>query len=183
MLTISNLKCIIFIFLLYACGRKVNNLNINNEDLKLVDGIMLYKEKPYTGNTFFKNDTIIINSASYLNGKKHGEEKRFFYNGDLAVSRSYINGKPSGTHKTWWDNGQPKAILQYDNLGNPIGTHREWYSNGQLAKEFNFTNGKEDGTQKQWDVNGKIKANFVTINGERFGLIGYDKCKALDYED
>ena len=56
----------------------------------------------------------------------------------------------------------------------------EWYRNGQKAKEFHFTNGKEEGSQKMWESNGKLRANFITKNGERYGLIGLKKCYSVD---
>ena len=182
---ILKIYTITLLFFLIACepAPQVMKLDIKNADLKLTDGIMLYKGKPYTGNTFFKNDTIVINTASYVNGKKHGEEKRFFYNGNVAVSRSYTNGEPTGTHKTWWENKQLKSVYDFDEAGNKIGIHREWYRDGRLAKEFHYTNGKEDGTQKIWNLDGEIEANYIVINGERFGLIGSVNCKPDNYVD
>ncbi|TSE04178.1 toxin-antitoxin system YwqK family antitoxin [Aquimarina algiphila] len=183
MSTILKTRYLFLIFLLYACNSEVNDLNINDRNLTLDNGYMYYKDKLYSGTLFSKIDTLTVNEITYLEGKKHGKEQKFFFNGKLAVLRFYTHGKKSGTHKAWWNNGQLKFVNHFDINGNPIGTQRAWYSNGKLAEELNYTNGKEDGTQKLWDFNGKIKANYQVLNGERFGLIGSLNCKSDNYVD
>ena len=196
MLTIQNVPYLLLILVLSACQSKVITLNVTNKNLALVNGIMLYKEKPYSGmlfskidtlNTykdmyvpgkvFSKMDTLTTYTAMYLEGKKHGKEQKFFYNGTLAEVRFYTQGNKSGKHQTWWDKKQLKAEYHFSHAGDYMGKQREWHHNGQLAKEFNYNNGKEDGTQKLWDFDGKIKANYEVINGERFGFIGSKDCK------
>ncbi|RKM92416.1 toxin-antitoxin system YwqK family antitoxin [Aquimarina sp. AD10] len=183
MYPILKIRFLLFLFFLNTCDSEVNNLNINDKDLALANGVMYYKDMPYSGTLSSKIDTLIVNRITYLNGKKHGKEQKFFFNGELAAVRFYTDGKKSGTHKGWWDNGQLEFVYHFDDNGNQIGMQQEWYSNGQLAKEFNFTNGKEDGTQKKWDFKGKIIANYLVINGERFGLIGSINCKPDNYVD
>lgn len=178
----SNLKYFLFIFCLYSCQSKVNKFNITDDNLSFSNGVMLYKEKPYSGILFSKIDTVTTYNAIYLEGKKHGKEQKFFYKGDLAELRYYTNGKKSGTHRTWWNKEQIKLEYHFDTAGNQIGTQREWYSNGQLFKEFNYHNGKEDGTQKSWDITGKINANYIVIDGERFGFIGSKNCNPFNYD-
>ena len=176
MLTISNIKYLFFIFLVYACQHKSNKLDINNDHLALVKGVMLYKEKPYSGILFSKTDTITTSIVAYKNGKKHGKEEKFFFDGNIAESRFYTNGKKSGTHRVWWNKNQLKSEYHFDDIGNYIGPQYEWYGNGQLHKELNYTNGKEDGSQKSWNITGQITANSIVLNGERFGSISSKKC-------
>ena len=177
MFTLSNLKYLFFIFLLNACQSKVQNLSVNDSHLSLVDGVMLYEQQPYSGILFSKTDTLTIYKVTYLKGQKHGMEQKYFHNGNLAQVRHYTKGKESGTHKAWWDKTQLMSEYHFDSVGNQIGLQREWHTNGQLAKEFNYNNGEESGAQKSWDFTGKIKANYVVINGERFGFIGSKNCK------
>lgn len=176
-------KFIIAILLLTACNAKKKELNITNKDLSLKNGVMSFQDKPYTGMVYSKINTQLSYKVVYKQGKKHGKEERFFFNGKIAVSGFYVNGKKSGKHQSWWSNGKPKLIHNYNVSGNYSGTQREWLSNGQLVKENNYNNGEKDGWQKSWDVNGKINSNYIVINGEAFGLIGYDKCKSGDYVD
>ncbi len=174
----SKIKYLILFILLNACQAKTN-IDINNKDLSLVKGLMLYKKKPFSGILFSKIDTLIIYKTTYVNGQKNGIEQKFFFNGDLAEQRFYTKGKKSGTHRAWWNKDQLKYEYHFDNNANYNGILQEWYSNGQLLKKFNYINGKEDGTQKMWDATGRIKANYSVINGERFGLIESKNCKPI----
>ena len=183
MFLISNIKYFFLFFLFYACQTKIDSININNKQLALVDSTMLYKEKPFSGMLFSKIDTLTNYKAAYINGKKHGKEQKFFFNGHLAELRFYNQGKKKGIHQSWWNKKQLKSEYHFDDDGNYIGTQREWHANGQLHKEFNYTKGNEDGKQKSWDFTGKISANYEVINGERFGLISSNKCKPDTYVD
>ncbi len=177
MFVVSNTKYVFLITFLSACQPSIKNLNLTNDDLAFKNEIILYKEKPYSGTLFSKNDTLTTYQAMYVDGKKHGKEQKFFYNGTIAELRFYTQGKKSGTHRSWWNKEQLKSEYHFDNTGHYIGLQQEWYPNGQLAKEFNYTNGKENGTQKTWNSAGQITANYVVINGERFGFIGSKSCK------
>lgn len=183
MLTISNLKYIFLFFLVYTCKPKSYNLNVKNQNLSLVNDVMIYKEKPFSGTLFSKVDTITTYKATFKEGMKNGKEQKFFYNGNLAELRHYTNGKKTGTHQAWWNNEQLKFEYNFDDFGNQTGLQREWTSKGLLIKEFHYIEGEQDGTQKLWDYDGKITANYIVINGESFGLIGSEKCKPDGYVD
>ncbi|WP_344927947.1 hypothetical protein [Aquimarina addita] len=155
-------------------------MNVNDNDLKLVNEIMLYKEEPFSGILFSKTDTLTIYKATYENGKKHGKEQKFFYNGSLAESGFYTGGNKSGTHLAWWNKNQLKSEYHYDDTGNFIGVQQEWFGNGQLSKEFHYNEyGEEDGTQKLWNFAGKIRANYTVIAGKRYGLTPSEGCKSI----
>lgn len=57
------------------------------------------------------------------------------------------------------------------------GDFKEWIASGLLIKHFHYKNGQEDGSQQLFYENGKIKANYVIINGKRYGLLGTKNCK------
>jgi len=171
------------LFFLFNCKPKTYHIDVSNKDLKSVDNLLYYRNKPFSGILSSKVDTLIINTVSYLEGKKHGKEQKLYANGKIAATRLYLNGKKSGIHKAWWSNGQLKFEKKYDDNGNPIGIQREWYSNGKQAKELNYIQGKESGSQKMWDYQGKIVANYQVIYGERYGFIGSVNCKSDNYVD
>ena len=179
----SKLKYFFAVFLFYGCQPDVTSINVTSKHLSIVDSVMLYRNKPYSGTLLSKIDTVITYKVNYLDGIKHGEEQKFFFNGDKAELKYFNKGKKTGTHKSWWYNNQIKSEYHFNDTGNYIGTQREWHSNGQLIKEFNYANGKEEGKQKKWDIKGKITTNYETINGERYGLIGSNKCKPDNYVD
>ena len=155
-----------------------------NEHLELENGILFYKNQPFSGSLKYFNQVNQTNNiANYFQGKKHGEEKKYFLNDSLAEVRFYKNGLKVGIHKSWRKNGKPKFEYPYNNLGMYHGTMKEWYSNGQILKEFKYVNGKESGTQKMWQSNGNIRANYTVVNGERFGLIGLKKCYTINTDE
>ena len=133
--------CILLIFNLFSCKPKTYHLDVSNTDLESKENLLYYKNQPFSGTLSSKVDTVVINEANYLNGKKHGKEQKLYANGEIAVLRFYQNGKKSGIHKAWWNNGQLKFVRQFDNYGNPTGIQQEWYSNGKLAKELHYMNG------------------------------------------
>ena len=102
MRTIPKIKFLFLISLLISCQSKVNELDIKDSNLSLVNNILHYQEKPYSGILYSKADTLVIYKATYAKGKKHGKEQKYFYNGDLAEQRFYNQGKNSGTHQSWW---------------------------------------------------------------------------------
>lgn len=144
-------------------------------------GILLYREQPYTGKLLVY-DAInkTHNSITYKEGKKHGKEEKRYTTHILAEQRFYTNGVKTGIHQAWWSNGSLKFRYRFNAVGAYHGTIEEWYENGQQLKAFNYEHGKESGSQKMWQVDGKLRANFVTKNGERFGLIGLKKCYAIN---
>ena len=182
MLNILNIKYFFILILLIACQSQ-DEKNINNKHLSLVNGVMLYKEKPYSGTLFSKIDTVTTYKAVYVDGKKNGEEQKFFFNGKLSESTFYTDSKKSGTRRAWWNNEQLMLEHHYTDNGKRTDTLREWSSKGQLLKEKNYTNGNEDGWQRVWDYNGKIIANYQVINGNIYGLVGSEKCKSNNFID
>ncbi|WP_010522516.1 toxin-antitoxin system YwqK family antitoxin [Aquimarina agarivorans] len=179
MFNFSQLKYFMLVGLLLACKSKPNELTINDTNLALVNGLMLYKDKPYSGILISKIDTLITYKSTYVEGKKDGKEEKFFFNGDLAASKFYANGKKQGIHRSWWNKKQLKSEYQFNKKGKYHGVVREWYGNGQLLKEYHYVNGEEVGTQKMWDPKGRIIANYSVIDGERYGLVEYKKCKPV----
>ena len=162
-----------------SCSRteKFDKLDISNEALLLTNGVLYYKDSPFTGRIVSYNDESRFKSeAKYENGKKHGYEKQWLYNGHLIMNRYYVKGQKAGIHKAWWESGNLKFEYHFNNKGEYNGPVKEWYKSGQIFRDFNYDDGKEVGSQKMWKLDGSIKANYEVVNGERFGLIGLKKC-------
>ena len=184
------MKKFIYIFLclsLFSCKQRVGEqliLLAENKQLSTQNGVLYYHNMPYFG-SIRSLDKVnqTTNITKYINGKKEGEEKKWYANSSLAEVRFYKNGNKVGIHKSWFENGQQKFEYPYSQKGVYHGTMKEWYLNGQLVKEFNYINGKESGTQKMWLSNGNIRANYTVVNGERFGLIGLKKCYSVKTND
>ncbi len=179
------LSIFFFSFLFLSCEKEEKvvsyEIDATNSDLKLENGVLLYKSKSFTG---FLNHYDKVNQTQnrthYLSGKKDGKELKKYRNDQIAEERFFRKGMKVGTHKSFWPNGIPKFEYHFNDEGVYHGNFKEWYTNGQLAKEFHYVQGKEDGPQKMWRYDGKIRANYVVKNGERFGLIGLKKCYAVN---
>ncbi|WP_025740476.1 toxin-antitoxin system YwqK family antitoxin [Aquimarina pacifica] len=170
---------IILFFVFGSCTNEVQKqrIDFSNPDLKLENGVLMYKTKPFEGNIIRKFDTGALRSdIEYTQGRKNGYEKQWYTDGSLAIERFYTKGIKTGIHKGWWKNSNPKFVYPFNSEGAYDGKLSEWYSNGQPYRVFNYSNGNEAGPQKLWKKDGRIKANYEVRNGERFGLIGLKKC-------
>ena len=149
----------------------------SNTDIDIKNGILYYKDTPYSGVYIvkFKNDSI-KSKSQYLKGKKEGCTNKWYADGKKFEQRYYSNGHKVGVHTGWWNNGAKKFSYHFNDLGQYQGPLTEWYNNGQVFRKFNYVNGRENGAQKAWKANGNIKANYEVVNGERYGLIGLKKC-------
>ena len=177
---------IVFIVGSLFCCKQQDGARIEEYDstsFETKNGVLFFKGTPFYG-VLHSYDSIneTRNVISYLNGKKHGEERKLYSNNKPAEHRTYERGIKVGIHKGWWKNGQQKFEYVFNDQGYYHGKLREWYANGQLFKAFQYENGVEVGSQKMWLSNGNIRANFTVVNGERFGLIGLKKCITINDE-
>ena len=170
-------KCLMVIIALYSCTSMPERLDANDAQLQLEQGVLYYKNVPYTGiliTTVEQNK--LVSEKPYVKGRLNGVWKQWYADGRQKEVRPYIEGIKIGVHSGWWPNGNRKFNYQLDNSGRYNGAVKEWFLNGQLFKSFNYKKGKEEGRQQMFNVDGKVRANFFTINGERFGKIGVKKC-------
>ena len=125
--------------------------------------------------TFLKLDMTPLNgmvycefgdNGFYINGKRDGEHKRWFDNGQLRDLGNYDNGKfidyqswfENGNQhihnipikdslyfmKVWFENGQLKQKISKKGFIRE-GESREWYEDGNLNNIINYKNGLFDG--------------------------------------
>tara|TARA_B110000503_G_scaffold39995_1_gene65701 strand:- start:784 stop:1386 length:603 start_codon:yes stop_codon:yes gene_type:complete len=155
-------------------------INKNNADVQLKNGVLYFEEKPFSGivNTFY-NDGNIKSKSAYHQGKRQGLFLGWYPDGEQWFNRSYTKGLKSGIHRGWYQNGVQMFEYHFNNKGVYNGVVKDWFANGTLAKHFNFVEGKEAGSQNMWDLKGKIRANFYTVNTEIHGLIGLKKCVSV----
>lgn len=156
---------------------KENQVLLTDENLKLVNGVLNYKGKPFSGHLVSYYEGVKPKQkVHYSNGRKNGVEKQWNIDGVLIEKRTYVKGRKSGIHQGWWDSNKLKFEYTFNNVGMYNGSVKEWYENGQLYRSFNYIEGKEIASQRLWKPDGSIKANYEVVNGERFGLIGLKKC-------
>jgi len=123
-------------------------------------------------------------------GKKEGEWKTWYENGQLESQGHYIQDQKEGEWKDWQENGQLWSQGQYIHgkmegewkhwLENGVFTQGyyvqdreegEWtfqYANGQFARG-NFVHGEYEGEWKIWNANGQLDYHGRYFQGKRTG--------------
>jgi antitoxin component YwqK of YwqJK toxin-antitoxin module len=66
-------------------------------------------------------------------GKKQGEYKWWYSNGQTWMHCFYVDGKQHGEFKAWHENGQTWVHCFYVD-GKRHGEYKTWYLNGQLRR-------------------------------------------------
>ncbi len=74
-----------------------------------------------------------------FNGKKEGEYKYYYKNGQLASIYNYKNDNLEGERKTHYDNGQLYVVSNYVN-NHKEGKYKRYSDNGQLKTICNYKN-------------------------------------------
>jgi antitoxin component YwqK of YwqJK toxin-antitoxin module len=173
------LNSVFLIGMMMACRLAPAELVMNRTDdrLKVVGDVVFANELPFTGKLYTLypglGDTAEI--AFYRHGIEHGVLMRFYPGGVVKDQRAFENGRKVGTFTSWWVNGKKKLEYLFEN-DEYQGRCREWNAEGLLIKEMNYERGHEQGPQKMFYDNGKIRANYVVINGRRYGLLGTKNC-------
>lgn len=173
---------LLFLYLgFFSCKGERLEVKKSNPEIELRNGVLYYKGKSFYGSIVSSfQDGTIKSKSSYVDGRKDGEEKIWYNNGQVSQIRLYEQGIKIGRHFGWWENGTAKFEFDFNEKGEYHGSFKEWYKNGQLLRDFNCVNGKEVGRQRMWTITGKIRANYEVKNGERFGLIGLKKCYTVN---
>ena len=135
---------IIITFFFVSCEEKFVNLpkyDIDKITLKSKQGESFYNQKKFNGElfqTFLNNDTILL--GKYVNGKKDGEWKKFYEDGNLKEIRNYENGVKHGKHLGFFQNG--KKQFEYNLKDDEYhGLKKAWNKKGVLIQEMNFIMG------------------------------------------
>ena len=107
----------------------------------------------------------------YKDGQKEGECK-FWYNLEestqLYDQSMYKNGKKEGEYKRWRKNGQLYVQSMYKD-GKREGEYKFWYENEQLAVSATYKNGQLEGEYKEWYENSQLAVSSAYKNGKLHG--------------
>ena len=150
----------------------------SSDDINENNDVVLYKGEKYTGYLYLlnasKKDTLTM--EGYIDGRLNGVCKKWYPNNQLMEERYYLAGQKSGKQIAYWANGNKR--FEFTAFRDSYeGEMKEWDEEGSLFHLAHFVNGQEEGVQKLWYDNGKIRANYIIINGKRYGLLGTKNCK------
>ena len=121
-----------------------NIFGVNIEDYKKISGKYKIIEKNGFGKEYKLGTNRLIFEGEYINGKRHGKGKEYYYDGKLKFEGEYLNGKK-------W-NGKGKEY---------------YYCNDELKFEGEYLNGERNGKGKEYDDDGKIIFEGEYLNGKR----------------
>jgi antitoxin component YwqK of YwqJK toxin-antitoxin module len=140
-------------------------------------GVYQVDGKAFSGIVYSLNesgkDTVAV--ASFVNGLGDGEWRSYYSNGQLKEKRYFTKGKKEGVLEGWWANGQ-KRLLYHFKDGEYEGNCRDWNDKGLLVSNMTYRKGYEDGLQQQFYESGKVKANYMMLDGRRYGMLGTKNC-------
>lgn len=168
----------------FACGKlnrdkdAVLYVPAQSAELSVIDNNLYYQNKAFSGVVYQLHENTIdtLLREQYTAGVLHGLSKKWHPNGQLMEIRYYERGEKHGQQTAYFENGNKKFefTAQHDQYE---GELKEWNVDGRLIHLATFKNGQEEGSQKMWYDNGKIRANYVMLNGKRYGLLGTKNCK------
>jgi antitoxin component YwqK of YwqJK toxin-antitoxin module len=178
------IKIILFCFVVVSCKNDkeppiphIYHVQ-TEENIAVKNDTVFFNGKKYDGFIYQLNpnakDTVSI--EGFKNGLLSGISKKWFMNGQLMEERHFLNGKKHGLQTAYWQNGNKRFEFIAKNDAYE-GELKEWGSSGYLYHVGNYVNGQEEGAQKMWYENGKLRANYVIVQGKRYGLLGTKNCK------
>lgn len=150
----------------------------SSTNISVMNDTVLLNNKKYSGYLYELNtvNTDTISVEAYIDGLQNGISKKWYDTKKLMEQRNYFNGKKNGRQTAFWENGNKKFEFTAKDDAYE-GELKEWNIEGKLIHLANYKNGQENGTQKLWYDNGKIRANYVIIDGKRYGLLGTKNCR------
>ena len=99
--------------------------------------------------------SIIENNEEYIDKicqhiQPHGEQNKYYNNGQLKIKCYYKEGKKCGERKKWYENGQLRCQKFYKD-GKEHGESKHWYKGtGQIWSQCYYKDGKLHGEFKEW---------------------------------
>jgi antitoxin component YwqK of YwqJK toxin-antitoxin module len=150
---------ICLLFILPACNETPQK---GKTSIK-IDSI-IYKpgtEEPFNGTWKGEMDSMKI-EFDVVNGKKEGNFRSYYPNGQLLMSGEMKNNRNVGEWKYFYDNGQVESVGLFNN-DRADGKWTWYYPDGTLRQTGYFAAGQRDSVWKTYDSTGTlIDSTIVT---------------------
>ncbi len=144
--------------------------------------------------TYYDNQKTKLKEEYFeVNGKKEGEYKEYYENGQLLRICNYINEKKEGPYREYHINGALRIFCNYVNnmikgeykeyyMDKKVDELREFigrqfigidtiveYNNMKIKEEYFMINGVKNGKYKEYYNNGVLKKICNYVNGKEEG--------------
>ncbi len=162
----------IFLFLIFALILKFSvaqNFEMyKNDTINRTDKDNLKQGKWLT---FDEAKLKVVEEGNFLNNKKHGIWKKYFFNGNLQSEITFQNGIPDGYAKIYHENGKvaEEGMWKVDKW---VGNYKFFHENGNPSYVWNFdASGKRTGKQQYFHENGKLRIEGEWKEGKEAGVV------------
>jgi antitoxin component YwqK of YwqJK toxin-antitoxin module len=147
-----------------------SNVRETEEEGYIIEYRTKYGKKDGEYKVFFPNGQLSM-KTTYVDGKIHGEYTEWYEDCNLAIQTTYVDDKRHGEYKEWYSNeyaGNNNQLWEqktYKN-GKLEGECKKWHINGQQSLQISYVDGKYHGEFIEWFYEGKQKFKVTFVNGE-----------------
>jgi len=112
----------------------------------------------------YGTDGALMVTITYANGKKNGEEIKYFRNNNPSELITWKNDIRNGAWKQFYDNGKTRLLSFYNN-GERTGIFQIFYPTGRYYLKGNYKADLREGLWQYFDNTGKIWKELEYKNG------------------
>lgn len=114
---------------------------------------------------FFREDGKLIETVTYKEGYKHGENLTYSDIGKSIEVRRYDKALLHGEQLTYWEDGKTLKIRDNYLRGVRSGVFLEYFENGKLSKRITYEHSKKNGKFDEYDFIEKLNKHYKTVEG------------------
>jgi antitoxin component YwqK of YwqJK toxin-antitoxin module len=157
-------------------------INADDERLQHQNGILVLNDTVFSGELVSYHANAVVHSVTdYQNGKRDGRQLSWYDDDQEKSEAFFIAGRRHGEVRGWWSNGQ----IQYQRVyrdGLLEGETLEWSESGLLKYQQHYIAGREEGLQSGWHADGEPAFSYVFRDGRRYGVIASKPCFTVNPE-
>jgi antitoxin component YwqK of YwqJK toxin-antitoxin module len=110
------------------------------KNLSTKENILFLDGYPFSG-VLKKNEDDVRKVLQYLNGQRHGIQRKYFTSGQIKEATMFTNGKENGRCIRYFECGAKKMNANY-RTGQLDGLYEEWDQNGITIARNTYYNGR-----------------------------------------
>lgn len=129
---------------------------IDQSQIQIKDGFVIFQNKTYDGFVFTKEDSKISKIESYKQGKLNGNTKSYDVNGNCLVEIDFLNNVQDGSFIERYKNGQTKEVAHYEN-GLLTKLRTIYHFNGEVKSEVSYDKSVFHGQHRTCYLDGLTK--------------------------
>ena len=137
-----------------------NNITVDDA------GVMYYKRKKFNGEINVYNEKkggYLNHQSTYQSGLEHGTHYWFYPNGKPYTTTEYVEGKRHGQEKKYTEDGKLQFVVDYEN--DTVKENK--YYNNDILLQREVILGAHDMLIEQFDSSGKLKTKGKVANRKK----------------